>query len=81
MPNVGDYAWTTASSSSAVTNQYVTITNTWDASSSAARPIVWNGAEIGMGAPYAPPSPAKEKAIDWLRRRVEEYRVPLLEAA
>jgi len=71
-PNI----WTAATSAG-----YVNISTTWDSSTAAPRGILWNGAEVVMGAPYAPPSPAKEKAIDWLRRRVEEYRVPLLEAA
>jgi len=80
MPQMGDWYWGTQTAAT-TSNQYVTITNTWDNTSAAPRPIVWNGAEVVMGAPVEPAPPLKEKAVDWLRRRVEEYRVPLLEAA
>jgi len=81
MPNMGYDQWPSGSSSAAITNEYVNISTTWDTSTASPRGIIWNGAQVVMGPPIQPVPPLKEKAVDWLRRRVEEYRVPLLEAA
>jgi hypothetical protein len=70
--------WTSASTA---TNQYVNISTTWDTNTAAPRAIVWDGSQVVMGPPYQPAPPMKETAVDWLRRRVQEYRVPLMEAA
>jgi len=73
-----DPTWPTTTTA---TNQYVNISSTWDSSTAAPRNIIWNGAQVVMGPPVEPSAPLKEKALEWLRRRVEEYRVPLMEAA
>lgn len=70
---------TTASTNSA---GWYSAGTTWDASWGSARPIEYNGNVIRMGAPVAVvPEPKDEGPMEWLRRRVEEYRVDLADAA
>jgi hypothetical protein len=65
------YSWTTSA-----TNIYTTIGTT-----STAYPIQWNGQNVRVVPTPTPTISSEEGPLDWLRRRVEEVRVDLAEAA
>lgn len=69
MAQIGDFSFNT-------TGTYYPMTVTTSGSTA-----VWNGSSISLQPLASPPDPEFESPTAWLRRRVEEMRVDLREAA
>lgn len=74
---VANFGWTNTTTATTLNPNYYTIGTT-----STSQQIGWNGATVRIvDTGPSLPEPKDEGPLDWLRRRVDECRVDLLEAA